>query len=109
MSTAFAPAKETDILREILLYLKYRGRFCWRVNTTGIWHPERRCFLKPYNITPGTSDLFVLDSGRLYAIEVKSRTGKQSDDQKIFEENTKKNGGVYVLARCVQDVIDAGL
>lgn len=43
-------------------------------------------------------------SGRLLGIEVKTATGKQSDDQKRFQAILEKWGGLYVLARSVGDV-----
>lgn len=109
MSVSFAPRKETDILREISLYLKWRKVFFWRVNTTGIFDPRRRIFLKSPNTTPGVADLICLKAGKMIAIEVKSTTGRQRPEQKEFQDNVTKNGGAYVLARCVQDVIAAGL
>lgn len=109
MSVSFAPRKETDILREISLYLKWRRVFFWRINTTGIFDPRRRIFLKSPNTTPGVADLICLKDGRMIAIEVKSETGKQRPEQKEFEANVNGNGGTYLLARSVQDVINAGL
>lgn len=101
--------KERDVLREIILYLKYTRRFFFRVNTTGTFDPVRKIFLKSPNITPGTSDLFVLKDGHLYAIEAKSTSGRQSPEQKQFQQQVEANGGTYILAHCIQDVIDAGL
>jgi hypothetical protein len=109
MSKSFNPVKETDVLREIILYLRYQHLFFFRVNTTGTFDPVRKIFLKPYNLTPGTSDLFVLKSSHLYAIEAKSAKGKQSPEQVEFQKRVEANGGTYVLARCVQDVINAGI
>lgn len=43
--------------------------------------------------------------GRFVAIEVKrERGGTQSDDQKRFQDNVEAHGGLYVLARSVEDV-----
>lgn len=109
MSVSFAPRKETDILREISLYLKWRKVFFWRINTTGVFDPRRRIFLKSPNTTPGVADLVCLKAGKLVALEVKSPTGKQRPEQKEFEDNIKRNGGEYHLVRSVQDVINVGL
>jgi hypothetical protein len=59
---------------------------------------------------PGCADILGLigPSGRFLAIEVKSPTGRQSEEQKRFERVIKQWGGVYVLARSVADV-DAAL
>ena len=109
MSTSFAPSRETDILREISLYLRYQRRFFWRINTMGTWDPVRKFYLKSPNITRGVSDLMVLHGGRLIAVEVKSAKGRQSPEQLEFQQKIEANGGTYIVARSVQDVINAGL
>lgn len=43
-------------------------------------------------------------SGRFIGIEVKSATGRQSEDQKRFERVFQSYGAVYILARAVADV-----
>lgn len=43
-------------------------------------------------------------SGRFLAIEIKSATGKQTPEQRRFEAMVKSMGGVYILARSVEDV-----
>jgi len=45
-----------------------------------------------------------LPHGRLIAIEVKTDRGRQSKDQKRYERMITKYGGLYVLARSVEDV-----
>lgn len=59
---------------------------------------------------PGTADIvgLIAPEGRMIQIEVKSDTGKQSDDQKRMQRVVSAMGGVYVLARSVADV-DAAL
>ena len=109
MIDPLAHRKETDVLREIMLYLRARGVFHFRINTTGTWHPGRKIFLKPHNLTPGCADVIVLKSGKMICLEAKSPTGKQSPEQKQFEQNVKASGGEYYLVRCVQDVINTGI
>lgn len=78
---------------------------------------------------PGVPDIFVLRLGSLpaciymtgphgerilkecvlYGIEVKTEIGKQSAEQKEFEYQFVSNGGRYVIARSVDDIIKAGL
>ena len=109
MNDPLAHRKETDVLREIMLYLRARGVFHFRINTTGTWHPGRKIFLKPHNLTPGVADVIVLKHGKMICLEAKSPTGKQSPEQKQFEQNVKASGGEYYLVRCVQDVINTGI
>lgn len=57
---------------------------------------------------PGEADLWgILPGGIHVEIEVKSPDGKQSDDQRRWESQVTRAGGIYVLARSVQDVWDA--
>lgn len=44
-------------------------------------------------------------TGRILAVEVKTpKKGVQSADQILFERRLKRAGGVYILARSVEDV-----
>lgn len=45
-------------------------------------------------------------TGRFLAIEVKGPKGKQSDEQAEFQKAVEAAGGIYCLARSLQDVID---
>lgn len=48
-----------------------------------------------------------IEAGRLgvrLEIEVKSETGKQSDEQRAYENIVTRFGGIYILARSVDDV-----
>ena len=57
---------------------------------------------------PGQADLTgILPDGRRLEIEVKSQNGRQSRDQVNYQMLIERFGGVYVLARSVQDVWDA--
>jgi hypothetical protein len=54
---------------------------------------------------PGQADLSgILPGGRRLEIEVKSPTGVQSDEQRDFQALIERFGGVYILARSVEDV-----
>jgi len=54
---------------------------------------------------PGQADLTgILPGGRRLEIEVKSLTGRQTPDQRAFQALIERFGGLYVLARSVEDV-----
>ena len=56
---------------------------------------------------PGQADISgLLPGGIRLEIEVKSPTGRQSEDQRNFQAMIERFGGVYVLARSVEDVWD---
>ena len=53
----------------------------------------------------GTPDLLgVISPGRAFAIEVKTDTGKQRTAQVAWQNAWEKRGGIYILARSVEDV-----
>jgi hypothetical protein len=55
---------------------------------------------------PGTADIMgiIAPTGRMLAIEVKSGTGKQRPEQERFQRVVTAFGGLYILARSLQDV-----
>lgn len=52
----------------------------------------------------GIPDIIMVVNGRFIGLEVKSESGRQSDEQKEFERNVTKNGGAYYLIRSIEDV-----
>lgn len=58
---------------------------------------------------PGQGDLsgLILPNGRRLEIEVKSETGRQTEEQKRFERMITAFGGLYILARSVAEVDQA--
>ena len=57
----------------------------------------------------GWPDICLLKSGTFYAIEVKTETGRLSEHQKALGQEIEANGGKYIVARSVDDLIHAGL
>ena len=47
----------------------------------------------------------IMSDGKRLEIEVKSERGRQSKAQKAFQRVIERMGGVYILARCVEDVV----
>lgn len=53
----------------------------------------------------GVSDIVgILKGGRALFIEVKSKTGQLTDNQKAFRESCERFGALFILARSVSDV-----
>jgi hypothetical protein len=97
---------EKIIQKQILQFLSAYGIFVFRINTTGVFDPKRKVFrsLSGFSMKGVADILGILPGGRFLAIEVKTLKGKQSLDQQHFEDLVVKAGGVYVLARSVNDV-----
>jgi len=53
--------------------------------------------------TPGGADLIGIFRGRFVAIEIKTPTGRQSPEQRTFQQLVERKGGVYVVLRSVDD------
>jgi len=104
--------KEHDTQRTIMGWLNVYGIFFWR-NNTGVkireaTETQNRGFIRFG--TPGAPDLFAIHAGKVYGIECKSPTGKQTEKQKAFEQSFSGAGRgtcVYILARSLEDVTEA--
>lgn len=95
---------EALLLERILKYLERRGDvFGWRNNVGATKVGDR--FMR-FGL-PGSADVLACWRGRFLAIEVKTAIGRQSDLQRKFQSNIEKHGGLYVLARSVEDVAKA--
>ena len=89
-------------------YLRLRGAFAWRNNTgvarlTGKGGKTRPVFYG----SVGSPDVLAIMQGRFIGVECKSAKGKQSDTQAAWQAECERAGGVYVLARDVDDVAKA--
>ncbi len=54
---------------------------------------------------PGGADLIGMILGRFAALEVKTPTGRQSPEQRQFQALVESKGGIYLLARSVDDAV----
>ena len=98
--------READVLRSCLEYLRLRGHFVWRENTGQATAGGRRI---RFGILGCADIIGIAKNGKFIAVECKSSTGRQSEEQKKFEHDCVSNGGLYVLARSVDDLKEAGL
>lgn len=99
--TAKIPEKESDIQRTILDWLAAKRIFHYRQNT-GAFKDARGGFYRFGTL--GAPDIVAVIGGTYIGIEVKAPRGAQSHDQREFEGRLRMAGGVYVLARSVEDV-----
>lgn len=100
--------RERFIKNSIIDFLRLKGIYCWNNATTGIYDPKKKLFraLNSRYHVKGVSDVLgVLSDGRILAIEVKTKTGRLTDEQEVFIEEIRKRNGVAFVARSVDDVI----
>lgn len=93
---------EKEIQNVILDYLRVRHYFFFR-NNTGAFKDQRGHLYRFGDL--GSPDIFVVRKGQIYGIEVKREKGKQTEHQKNWQENFEKEGGIYILARSLDDVL----
>jgi len=97
------------LTKAIIEYLMLRGHYVFRNNNAPIYDPTKRTF-RANNTKKGIADILGVtkgkdDKGIFIAVEVKgTKTDRQSPEQKLFEGEVKKRGGIYVLARSLDDV-----
>lgn len=60
-----------------------------------------------YGLAVGSADLIGMVDGRFLAVEVKAANGRMSDDQRIWRDVVRGLGGVYILARSVDEAVAA--
>ena len=93
---------ERRIQLQIIKYLKMKGYACGKIKTTGA-RRGKYWISDPYNFK-GIADLIVFTPA-LHFIEVKAPGGRQSEDQKQFQQFCEAAKVPYLLAYSLDDVI----
>lgn len=97
---------EAELQAEILLAVGSRPDCrIWR-NNTGVGRTLSGQRVIRFGLVGSADLLGILRGGRFLAVEVKTAKGRQSEAQRNFQRMIEAMGGVYVLARDVQTVID---
>lgn len=107
--------KEKDVLKACIEYLALKGFKCIRNNTgafVGQYTNKKgktKTRFHRYG-QRGSSDIIACSpKGMFYAIECKSDTGEPSDKQLEFLQSIKDRNGYAIVARSVDDLINAGI
>jgi hypothetical protein len=99
---------EEAIQRQIVQYLALMGIFFFSVPNENAGGGKgamiRMQKYRAMGLRPGVSDLVVLLPSRIVFIEVKTATGRQSENQKRFEALVTSLGFEYYVVRSVDDV-----
>lgn len=79
----------------------------WRNNSGLLYAPGAGGTIRRVRASAeGAPDIIgVLRGGRFIGIECKALRGRQSPEQKAFQQMIERMGGLYILARSVQDVL----
>lgn len=93
---------EKETQKAILEYLDVRGIFHYRQNS-GAYKAAHGGFIR-YG-TKGAPDIVAVFRGKYIGIEVKDIKGRLNDNQKDFCKLLEAAGGIYMIARDIDDVI----
>ncbi len=94
---------EAKVAAEIKDYLTKTGRFFIRINSGKVKVSGGWMQLAP----KGTADMLTFDhAGKCVWIETKHAKGVQSDEQIDFEMRVRLLGHTFILARCLDDVME---
>lgn len=77
----------------------------FQINNSAPYSPQIGAYLNPGRWhRKGTPDILGIWLTVPLGIEVKQMEGVQSMEQKDFEKNWVRNGGIYILAKSIEDV-----
>ena len=93
--------KEKEIQRLIMDYLKFKKIFMWR-NNSGALKTDHG-FIRFGDV--GSPDVFAVQKGQVYGIEVKRLKSTQSDYQLDWQRRFESSEGVYKVVRSLDDII----
>jgi hypothetical protein len=116
-SKSHSNEKSNTLTREIIRFLQLKGHQAERISVTGRQIAQsyqytdilgnRRTgksykFIKS-SMQAGSADISATISGRSVKIEVKVGRDSQRDAQKRYQEQVEKAGGVYIIAKTLDD------
>ena len=89
----------------IIKFLQFRGMYAVRINVQGMYDPVRKVFRKSHT-QRGTADIHACVHGHHVSIEIKTGTDRQTDYQKITQEQVQHSGGIYLIIKSFPEFHD---
>ena len=93
---------EKHIQKAILDYLAYKKIFHYRQNS-GAFKTESGGYMRTASVS-GLPDIVAIKDGIYIGLEVKTATGRQSEEQREIQDRITAAGGLYLVVRSVDDV-----
>ena len=82
----------------VITYIKLKGGIGYRINNMGVYDAKLGKF-RTSGTKKGIPDIIGIHKGRFISVEIKIGTDRQSDDQKLREQEIIKAGGCYYIAK----------
>lgn len=82
----------------VITYIKLKGGIAYRINNMGVYDAKLGKF-RTSGTKKGIPDIIGIHKGRFISVEIKIGTDRQSDDQKLREQEIVKAGGLYYIAK----------
>lgn len=100
-------AQEHNLQSLIIRHLRLNRIFCFAIPNGGRRDAVTGAKLKKEGVLAGVADIeILLPSGRAVFVEIKNgKTGRQSVEQKSFEDEVKLRGFEYLIWRTIDDCI----
>ena len=93
---------EKHIQKAILDYLAFKKIFHYRQNS-GAFKTESGGYMRTASVS-GLPDIVAIKDGIYIGLEVKTATGRQSEEQREIQDRITAAGGLYLVVRSVDDV-----
>lgn len=96
---------ESQIQRQMVMWfrLQYPQYIIAAIPNGGQRNALEAKIMKSEGVLAGFSDLIIIANNNVLFVEVKTKTGRQSELQKVFQANVEKLGFQYSVCRSLQD------
>lgn len=99
--------EEHKLQVNIVKLLRWNKFLVFSVPNGGSRYSIEALSLKAEGCMAGVSDLIIVLVGQVFFIELKRpKGGRQSENQKIFQEEVEKRGHTYLIWKSLDDAVD---
>lgn len=96
--TKFRDDRANDLTKLIVAFLRVKGAFATRLNSTGIYRNDQAKFV-PNTQRRGMADVIATYKGLSLSVEVKIGNDRMSVHQEKVRKEIEESGGYYCIAR----------
>ncbi|MVM35482.1 VRR-NUC domain-containing protein [Spirosoma sp. HMF4905] len=96
------PETANSLTKKLISYLRNRGHFAARINTTGLYD-EKLGKYRPSGATTGVPDVIACIESRFVGLEIKIGADRLSKKQQQIALQINSAGGFYLIVRSFDD------